>query len=118
MNVIARTCSKPTTHLGVLVSGVVVDNKMDIQRLRDRGIDLPQELEKLLMSMASLTGRYYLARGNVKSGKKCCCAMPNVIMSHSLRHSPGPKEAWAVYDPKPESGFSRRHTKPWHYRED
>jgi hypothetical protein len=51
------TCGDPAPHLGMLVSGIVVDHEMDIQGLRDIGVYLLEEAKELLMPMSPSTAR-------------------------------------------------------------
>jgi hypothetical protein len=52
MNVPTRTACEPSSDLGMLVGGVVVDDEMDIELGWHVGLDVTQEGEELLMAMA------------------------------------------------------------------
>src|SRR6476659_4645445 len=52
VNVPTRTAGEPGSDLGMLVGGVVVDNEMDVELDRHIGLDVTQEGEELLMTMA------------------------------------------------------------------
>src|SRR6266850_357426 len=52
VNVPTRTACKPSSDLGMLVGGVVVDNEMDVELGRHIGLDVAQEGEELLMTVA------------------------------------------------------------------
>jgi hypothetical protein len=56
----------------MLVGGVVVHHQMDIQLRRHIGLDVFQELQKLLMAVTRLTPGQYLARDQVQGGKDAC----------------------------------------------
>ena len=42
---------EPASDLGVLVRCVVVEDEMDVELLRDRGLDVAKELYKLLVTV-------------------------------------------------------------------
>ena len=54
VNVPTRTAGEPGSDLGMLVSGVVVDDEMDVELGWHVGLDVTQEGEELLMAMAGL----------------------------------------------------------------
>ena len=52
VNVPTRTAGEPSLDVGMLVGGVVVDDEMDVELGRHIGLDVTQEGEELLMTMA------------------------------------------------------------------
>ena len=54
MDVEAGTSCQPGAHLGVFMSGVVIDDEMDIEVCGDTGIQIAQEGKELLVAMARL----------------------------------------------------------------
>jgi len=54
VNVPARMAGEPSFDLGVLVSGVVVDDEVDVELGRNIGVDLAQKPQELQMAMAVL----------------------------------------------------------------
>ena len=52
VNVPTRTAGEPGLDLGMLVGGVVVDDEMDVELGRHIGLDVAQEGEELLVTMA------------------------------------------------------------------
>ena len=52
VNVPTRAASEPSSDLGVLVGSVVVDDEMDVELDRHIGLDVTQEGQELLMTMA------------------------------------------------------------------
>jgi hypothetical protein len=54
VNVPARTACQPSSDLGMLVGGVVIDDEMDVELGWHVGLDVTQEGEELLMAMARL----------------------------------------------------------------
>ena len=54
VNVEARTACEPSSDLGMLVGGVVVDDQMDVELGWHVGLDVPQEGQELLMPVAWL----------------------------------------------------------------
>jgi hypothetical protein len=69
MDVKARVGCEPSSNAGVLVGRVVVDNEMNVQLLRDRRVDVAQELEELLVSMTLLALGQHATRGDVEGGE-------------------------------------------------
>jgi hypothetical protein len=51
VNVPTRTACEPSSDLGMLVGGVVVDDEMDVELGWHVGLDVTQEGEELLMAM-------------------------------------------------------------------
>ena len=52
VNVPTRTAGEPSSDLGMLVGGVVVDDEMDVELGRHIGLDMAEEGEELLVTMA------------------------------------------------------------------
>jgi len=84
MDVKARMQGQPALHPGMLMSGVVVDNQMDIETFRNVGIDLFEEVEIVLVTMAPLAPSDDSALGDVKSGVEGQGSVPDIVVSHAL----------------------------------
>jgi len=48
----AQKAVEPTADLRVLMRGVVIEDRVDVPALRDRGLDGVEEADELLMAMA------------------------------------------------------------------
>ena len=84
MDIEARMRGQPAPDPGVLVSGVVVDDQMDIQVLRDVRNEMFQEIEILLVAMPLLAFCEDLAGSDFQRGKEGQGAVPDVVVSHPL----------------------------------
>jgi len=60
---------QPEADLGVLMGGVVIDDQMHVERLRDGLVDALDEAEKLLMPVARLALGQHGSGGDVECGK-------------------------------------------------
>ena len=80
VHLIPGTCSKPLADLWMFVSGVVIDNQMDIKILRDVGVNVAKKSKKFLMTMPRLTLSNNFAGSNVQSGKQGCRTVPDVVV--------------------------------------
>jgi len=56
-------------YLGVLVSGLVIDDQVHLQLGRDSGFDALEECQEFLMMVASLTFGEYGSRGDIKGSE-------------------------------------------------
>jgi hypothetical protein len=64
MDVEARPLRKPDSDLGVVMSGIVVDDEMHVEMLRNGSVQTAEERGKLLVPMARLAfGEYRAGRG-------------------------------------------------------
>ena len=79
MDMEARMRGQPAPDPRVFVSGVVVDDQMDIQGLRDVRVDMLQEVEILLMAMPLFALGEDLAGSDVQRGKEGQGAVPDVV---------------------------------------
>ena len=84
MHVVARTSRQPAPHFLVLVGGVVINHQMDVQFRRHIGLDVFEELQKFLMTVARLTPGQYLSRGKIQGGEQSGGAVADIVMSHPL----------------------------------
>ena len=66
------------------MGGVVIDDEMDIEIFGHVHFNMFEKAEVFLMTMAFSALGKNLASSDIKSCKKSCCAMPNVIMCHAL----------------------------------
>lgn len=80
MHMIARMCREPGADFRVFVRGVVVDDEMQMQRRRHTGVEMPQEREELLVTMARLTLRDDLTAAHLKRGEQRRGAMPVIVV--------------------------------------
>src|SRR5438876_402316 len=81
-----RMAKEPSFHGRRLVRAVVVHDQVDLdpRLLGDIRIDLAQELEELLMSMATVTTPDHFASGHVQSREQRGGTVPDVVMSPSF----------------------------------
>jgi hypothetical protein len=70
MEVEARSGSKPGTHFGVFVRGVIVDDEVDIEGRRDIGLDMLEKGEELLVAMSCAALRKDPAIGDVRAANR------------------------------------------------
>ena len=77
MQVVARTPSEPGTDFGMFVSGVVIDDEMDVEGLGHIAVDLTQECEELLMTVPGMATGDDIASGDIESGQGCVIPMPH-----------------------------------------
>src|SRR5262249_19797024 len=75
-----RECFDPFKNLGVLVSGIVVDDHMDRFLLGHPGIDDLEEADELLMAMALHTLADDLTFQHIKRRKQCRDAVTLVVV--------------------------------------
>jgi hypothetical protein len=67
MDVEARSGRKPGPHFRMLVGRVVVHDEMNVEFGRDRGVDMLQEVQELLVAMTLSALRDHLTVGDVES---------------------------------------------------
>ena len=79
-----RMRGQPAPDPGVLVSGVVVDDQVDLEVSRDVGVDVLQEAEKLLVTMPLFALGEDLAGNDIERGKEGQGAVPDVVVGHPL----------------------------------
>ena len=101
---------------GMFVGGVVVDDEMDVEGLGHVGVDVAQEGEELLVSMATFALREHLAGGHVQGGEQGCGAVADIIVRHPLDVTRAPWAASAGYAEGPGFGFFHPRTAPRHGR--
>jgi len=80
----AGTFCQPESHLGMLMSGVVVDDQMNIEFFWYGVIDALEELKELLMPMTCLALGQDSAGGDVERGEQGGGAMANVVVGDSF----------------------------------
>ena len=81
MDMETRVQGQPSLHPGMLVSGIVIDDQMNLQILRDIRIDMLQEVEVVLMAVPLLAFCEDLARGDIERGKERQGAVADIVMS-------------------------------------
>ena len=84
MNLKSRPLCQPESDLGMLVSGIVVDDEMDRKIFGYDLIDALEESKKLLMAMAWFAFGEDSPGGDVERGKESGGAMTNVVMSDAF----------------------------------
>ena len=84
MDVVAGTPSEPGTDFGMFVSGVVIDDEMDVEVARHTAIDLTQESEELLMTVARFTACDDFPGGDIESREQSGRAVPFVVMGDAF----------------------------------
>jgi len=78
---------QPAFHSGVFMGGVVVDDQMDGELLRDIGIDVFEEVEIVLVAMPLLTLGEDFAGGDVQSREKGQGSVPHIVVGDALHIS-------------------------------
>ena len=69
VDMVARPCSQPGSDFEMFVCGVIVDDQMDIQFVRNVAIYVVEKGKKLLMPMAGFALGNHLAGGRIQCGK-------------------------------------------------
>lgn len=77
--------AQPALDKRRLVSSEVVQNDVDIELIRNRGIDFDEELPELLRPMLWVAFTEHLSRRHVKGCKQVRRSMPNVVVRTTLR---------------------------------
>jgi hypothetical protein len=110
VNVPTRTAGEPSSDLGMLVGGVVVDDEMDVELGRHIGLDVAQEGEELLMAMAGFALGDDRAVEHIKVGEQRGCAVTLVVVGNAFEVAePHGKQG---YVRGPGSGSSHRRKAP------
>nr|SPD49175.1 protein of unknown function [Cupriavidus taiwanensis] len=84
VHVTARAFGQPCLDLGMLVSGVVVRDHVDVQFCWNGLVNVVQKRDELLVPMPGLALRNDLGRRGVESSEQRSSAMTNVIMRDAL----------------------------------
>jgi hypothetical protein len=84
VNVPTRTAGEPSSDLGMLVGGVVVDDEMDVELGWHVGLDVTQEGEELLMAMAGFALGDDRTVKHIEGGEQRGCAMSPVVVSDAF----------------------------------
>ena len=84
VEVVARPLCQPSSYSGMLVSGVVVDDEMNVEILRHAGIEAAEEGEKLLMPVAGLAFGEDGAGGDVEGSKQRGGTVADVIVGDAF----------------------------------
>ena len=72
----ARMPRQPSPHLGMFVSGIVVDDHVDQLTDWRLGLDRVEETDELLMPVTLHAAANHLALDHVESGKQCGRVVP------------------------------------------
>jgi len=80
MDVVARSGRKPSLHVRMFVSPVIVYDKMDVQVLWNIGINIPEKLEILLMPVTAFALAQHFARRGVQRREQRGRPMTDIIM--------------------------------------
>ncbi len=81
---IARMSGQPSLDPRVLVSGVVVDDQMNVQLSRHILLHLLEKGEILLMAMAAFTRSKDATGGDIQGGKQRGGSVTDIIMGHAF----------------------------------
>jgi hypothetical protein len=84
VNVVSGEKRQPIFNSLMFMGGVVIDDEMYIEVFGHGRFNMFEKAEVFLMTMAFSALGKDLASRDIKSCKKSCCAMPNVIMRHAL----------------------------------
>ena len=84
MHMIAWALSEPRAHLRVFVGRVVVDDEVQFEGSGHAAVEVTQEREELLMTMARLTLGDDLAGSHFESGKQGCGAVPVIVVGYAF----------------------------------
>jgi hypothetical protein len=84
VNVPTRTACEPSSDLGMLVGGVVVDDEMVVEVGWHAGLDVTQEGEELLMAMAGFALGDDRAVKHVEGGEQRGCAVALVVVGDAF----------------------------------
>ena len=79
----ARPSGEPGAHFRVFVRGVIIDDEMRIECRWDVGLDMLEEAQKLLMTMARATLREDPAIGDIEGGKQGRRTVSDVIVGET-----------------------------------
>ncbi len=89
MDVETRMPLQPAFYLGMLMGRIVVSDQMQIEMARCRPVQLVQELNELLMTMAVRALGNDRTIQNVQGGKQGCRPVPAIIVRLSGRLTRG-----------------------------
>ena len=67
VDVVARSLRRPSWPLGVLVGGIVIDDKVNLESFRDGPVQPPQEGEELLVAVMGLAFGEDRTGGDIQS---------------------------------------------------
>ena len=84
MYVETRPRREPCAHLGMFVRGVNVYDEMDVELLRHVGIDMFDEAQKFLKSVARLALGKHLAIGDIECRKQRRGPMSDVAVGDAF----------------------------------
>lgn len=84
MDVKTRMQGQPALHPGMLMGGVVIDDRMNVEIFWNIGIDMFEETEIFLMTMALFASGEDPARSDVQGGKECQGSVPDIVVGHAL----------------------------------
>jgi len=84
VDVVSRPLCQPGFHFGMFVCGVIIDNEMHIEILGYAGIDVSQEGEELLMSVASFALGDHFTVGDIECGEQGSGAVTDVVVGDAL----------------------------------
>lgn len=105
----ARPAHQPGPYPGMFVRAVVVADQMNIEVLRDVGLDVAQEAEKLLVPMSRLALSQDAAVGHIKSCEERRGAMADVIVGDALDIAQSHRQDWLCALKRLHLTFSSTH---------
>src|SRR4051794_7077083 len=83
----SRVPWEPSTNLGMLEGGVVMDNQMQVQVRRGSAIDLLEEANELLVPVSTHALADHSPIQHVERGEQGCRAVTLIVMGHRLAAS-------------------------------
>ena len=84
VDMIAGASRQPAAHIGMFMHGVVVADDMDVEVFRHLLVNVFEEGEELLVSMASLAFGKHLTTRDIERGKQPGRAMAYLIVGNPL----------------------------------
>jgi len=108
----AGVLQQPVLDGGRLVGGVVVQDQVQVQVLRDGLVDQLEELQELLMPVAAVGLGDDRAAGQVEGGEQAGRAVADVVVGNRRWRRGQQGQAGGRSGPGPGSGTSRPRTAP------
>ena len=84
---VMRPAGEPRLDLGCFVGCVVIHDDIDIEPVRDLGIDLFEELQELDRPVTLVAFADDKPRGDIECGKQCGRTMPNIAVRATFRYA-------------------------------
>ena len=81
-------------HLAGFMGAIVINDQMGIQVVRHSPVNLLEEGEKLLVTVATLALGQHFARGYIQGSKQRCGAVMNVVRGHTFHTAQLQRQRW------------------------